>query len=71
MVVTRDPGEVFLLRTGMGPDVTCTVERIDPDTLEAAGRFRAAGRRADVARAASPPTPTAPCTWCSATTPTG
>ena len=34
MVVTRDPGEVFLLRTGMGADVTCTVERIDPDTLE-------------------------------------
>ena len=34
MVVTREPGEVFLLRTGMGPDVTCTVERIDPDTLE-------------------------------------
>jgi hypothetical protein len=33
MVITRDPGEVFLLRTGMGPDVTCTVERIDPDTL--------------------------------------
>ncbi|HEY4929699.1 MAG TPA: hypothetical protein VIH95_11160 [Acidimicrobiales bacterium] len=35
MVVTRDPGEVFLLRTGMGPDVTSTVERIDSDTLEA------------------------------------
>ncbi|HEX7442409.1 MAG TPA: hypothetical protein VF320_00895, partial [Acidimicrobiales bacterium] len=34
MVVTREPGEVFLLRTGMGPDVVCTVERIDPDTLE-------------------------------------
>jgi len=34
MVVTRDPGEVFLLRNGMGPDVTCSVERIDPDTLE-------------------------------------
>lgn len=33
MVVTRDPGEVFLLRNGMGPDVTCSVERIDPDTL--------------------------------------
>ena len=25
MVVTRDPGEVFLLRNGMGPDVTCSV----------------------------------------------
>ena len=34
MVVTREPGEVFLLRTGMGPDVACAVERIDPDTLE-------------------------------------
>ena len=33
MVVTRDPGEVFLLRNGMGPDVTCSVERIDSDTL--------------------------------------
>ena len=33
MVVTRDPGEVFLLRNGMGPDVTCSVERIDPDDL--------------------------------------
>ena len=33
MVVTRDPGEVFLLRNGMGADVTCSVERIDPDTL--------------------------------------
>ena len=33
MVVTRDPGEVFLLRNGMGPEVTCSVERIDPDTL--------------------------------------
>jgi hypothetical protein len=33
MVVTRDPGEVFLLRNGMGPDVTCSVERVDPDTL--------------------------------------
>ena len=33
MVVTRDPGEVFLLRNGMGPDVPCSVERIDPDTL--------------------------------------
>ena len=33
MVVTRDPGEVYLLRNGMGPDVTCSVERIDPDTL--------------------------------------
>jgi len=35
MVVTRDPGEVFLLRNGMGPDVTCSVERLDPDTLVA------------------------------------
>ena len=34
MVVTRDPGEVYLLRTGMGPDVTCSVERVDPDTLD-------------------------------------
>ncbi len=34
MVVVRDPGEVFLLRSGMGPDVTSAVERIDPDTLE-------------------------------------
>jgi hypothetical protein len=33
MVITRDPGEVFLLRNGMGPDVTCSVERVDPDTL--------------------------------------
>ena len=33
MVVTRDAGEVFLLRNGLGPDVTCSVERIDPDTL--------------------------------------
>ena len=35
MVVTRDPGEVFLLRNGMGPDVTCSVERLDPDSLVA------------------------------------
>jgi len=34
MVVTRDPGEVYLLRNGMGPDVTCSVERVDPDTLD-------------------------------------
>jgi len=33
MVVTRDPGEVYLLRNGMGADVTCSVERVDPDTL--------------------------------------
>ncbi len=33
MVVTREPGEVFLLRNGMGAEVTCSVERIDPDTL--------------------------------------
>jgi len=33
MVVTRDPGEVYLLRTGMGPDATCSVERVDPLTL--------------------------------------
>ena len=26
MVVTRDPGQVYLLRNGMGPDVTCSVE---------------------------------------------
>ena len=37
MVVTRDPGEVYLLRNGMGPDVTCSVERIDPDTLATVG----------------------------------
>jgi len=34
MVVTRDPGEVFLLRTAPGTDATSTVERIDPDTLD-------------------------------------
>ena len=33
MVITRDPGEVFVLRNGMGPDVTCSVERLDPDSL--------------------------------------
>ena len=33
MVITRDPGEVFLLRNGTGPEVTCSVERIDPDSL--------------------------------------
>ena len=33
MVVTRDPGQVYLLRNGMGADVTCSVEQIDPDTL--------------------------------------
>ncbi len=72
MVVTRDPGEVFLLRNGMGPDVTCSVERIDPDTLvTTVADFRPAGRWSDVARRPRPPTPTARCTWCSATTPTG
>jgi len=33
MVITRDPGEVFLLRNGMGSDVTCSVDRVDPDSL--------------------------------------
>jgi hypothetical protein len=34
MVVTRDPGEVYLLRHTGPPDATCFVEQIDPVTLE-------------------------------------
>ncbi len=34
MVVTGGPGEVFLLRHGLGDDAPATVERIDPVTLE-------------------------------------
>jgi hypothetical protein len=34
MVVTRDPGEVYLLKHGLGDDAPAVVERIDPDTLE-------------------------------------
>jgi hypothetical protein len=38
MVVTRDAGEVFLLRTTPPPDATAFVERLDPVTLEPLGR---------------------------------
>ncbi len=34
MVVTRDPGQVYLLRHTAGDDSVCFVERIDPDTLQ-------------------------------------
>lgn len=34
MVITRDPGQLYLLRHGMGDDATVIVERIDPVTLE-------------------------------------
>ncbi len=38
MVVTRDPGEVYLLRHTAGDDAISFVERIDPVTLEPVGR---------------------------------
>lgn len=38
MVVLREPGEVFLLRHGAGPDAVSWVERIDPVTLETRAR---------------------------------
>ena len=38
MAVTRDPGEVFLLRHTLGDDAVSFVERIDPDTLEPVSR---------------------------------
>jgi hypothetical protein len=34
MVVLRDPGEVYLLGAGAGPDVPAWVEQIHPETLE-------------------------------------
>jgi hypothetical protein len=34
MVVLRDPGEVYVLRHGFGPEVEAWVERVDPVTLE-------------------------------------
>ena len=34
MAVTRDPGEVYLLRHSLGDDAVSFVERIDPDGLE-------------------------------------
>ncbi len=34
MVVTRDPGEVYLLRHTAGDDAVCFVERVDPETLD-------------------------------------
>jgi hypothetical protein len=33
MVVLRDPGEVYVLRHGFGPDVECWVEQVDPVSL--------------------------------------
>jgi hypothetical protein len=38
MVVTRDPGEVYLLRHTAGDDAISFVERIDPHTLEVVHR---------------------------------
>ena len=38
MAVTRDPGEVFLLRHTLGDDATAVVERVDPDSLEPLAR---------------------------------
>jgi hypothetical protein len=38
MVVTRAPGELFLLRHTAGEDAICFVERIDPVTLAPLGR---------------------------------
>ncbi len=35
MVVTRDPGELYLLRHTAGDRATCSVERIDPHSLDA------------------------------------
>ena len=43
MVVTREPGEVFLLGHGLGPDVEAWVERLDPDTLEPLARVELPG----------------------------
>jgi len=38
MAVTRDPGEVFLLRHTLGDDAIAFVERIDPETLQPLAR---------------------------------
>jgi hypothetical protein len=38
MVVTRDPGEIYLLRHTAGDDAISFVERLDPVTLEPLGR---------------------------------
>lgn len=38
MAVTRDPGEVYLLRHTLGDDAVAVVERIDPQTLEPLAR---------------------------------
>ncbi len=38
MAITREPGEVFLLRHTMGDEAVAIVERIDPDTLEVLAR---------------------------------
>ncbi len=38
MVVTRQPGQLYLLRHTAGDDAVSFVERIDPDTLAEAGR---------------------------------
>ncbi len=38
MVVTRDPGELYLLRHTAGDDAVSFVERLDPTTLEPIGR---------------------------------
>ena len=43
MVVLRDPGEVYLLGHGLGPDVDAWVERLDPDTLEPLARVELPG----------------------------
>jgi outer membrane protein assembly factor BamB len=38
MVVTREPGEVLVLRHTFGPEVACWVERVDPVSLEVLDR---------------------------------
>ncbi len=38
MVVTRDPGQLYLLRHTAGDAAVSVVERIDPDTLDETGR---------------------------------
>ena len=70
MVVTRDPGELYLLRHTAGEDAVSFVERIDPADPGSVGTARRTSPAGRPGPAASPPTPTARSTWCSATTPT-
>ena len=71
MVVLRDPGEVYVLRHGFGDDAPCLGRADRPGHARGAGASRPTCPAARCGRAGWPPTPTARCTSCSATTPTG